>query len=213
MGKRVSDSDNDGALSGEKIGKFTLVGISLTILDFIIYNIVLQVFYGGSESGIQVASMVSGTIATVAAYFGHSRITWRARKPREYGVVWFFGWNVFTTFVVRQVVTRFFGLFTGLYDFAYSISSALGLPLSRENVETTGVFVLMTGVIMVLNYVFYERLVFGVSRSERSGTGRSAAGRLTAEKGSRGGAGAGKCAKRSEGQRRKGEKKKGRGGT
>ena len=201
MGSKVV-GDNDGALSGEKIGKFTLVGISLTILDFIIYNIVLQVFYGGSESGIQVASMVSGTIATVAAYFGHSRITWRARKPREYGVVWFFGWNVFTTFVVRQVVTRFFGLFTGLYDFAYSISSALGLPLSRENVETTGVFVLMTGVIMVLNYVFYERLVFGVSRSERS-----AAGRLTTEKGSRGGAGAGKCAKRSEGQRRKGEKK------
>ena len=173
MGGKVV-GDNDAAISGEKIGKFTLVGLSLTILDFIVYNVVLQVFYGGSDSGIQVASIVSGTVATVAAYFGHSRITWRARKPREHGVAWFFGWNIFATVLIRPVVTGFFGLFTGLYDFAYSISSWLGLPFSREFVETTGVYVLMTAVIMVLNYAFYEQLVFGKERKTGAGAGKGA---------------------------------------
>ena len=171
--------ENKAAL-GERIGKFTLVGISLTIIDFIIYNVVLQVFYGGSESGIQIASIVSGAIATVAAYFGHGRITWRARKPRKYGVAWFFGWNIFATTVIRPIATSLFGLFTGLYEFAYSISSWLGLPFSLEFVETTGVFVLMTGVIMILNYLFYDRLVFG-----KDGVMRTAGKKSTSKGGSR----------------------------
>ncbi len=166
-GKNSSKTD-DAAVSGKKVATFAVVGAALTVLDFLVYNIVLKMFYGGDANGIGVASVVSGVIAMVAAYFAHKNITWKARKPRKYGVAWFFGWNIFAVTIVRPIVTWIFGLviFNRLYEFAFSILSFFNMPFSYEFVNSTGVYVLMTGVIMVLNYLFYEKLVFGETKKK-----------------------------------------------
>ena len=163
MSEKVVKEVDEGGGTGKKVATFAVVGAGLTVLDFVVYNIVLRTFYGGEAEGASVASMVSGMVATVAAYFAHKNITWKARKPRKYGVAWFFGWNVFASTVVRPVVSWFFGLiiFSRLYEFAFSVISWLNIPFDYEFVKSTGIYVLMTAVVMVLNYMFYEKLVFG----------------------------------------------------
>ena len=41
------------------------------------------------------------------------------------------------------------------------ITSAVHLPFDYDFVESTGIYVLMTIVTMTLNYIFYEKVVFG----------------------------------------------------
>ncbi|MDO5480805.1 MAG: GtrA family protein [Candidatus Saccharibacteria bacterium] len=161
--KPSEEEAKDEIVSGKKVVTFAAVGAALTVLDFLIYNIVLQVFYNGNADGASVAGMISGVLATIVAYFAHNNITWKARKPRKYGVAWFFGWNILMATGVRPVILWFFGLvfFSRIYDFAFSIISWLNIPLDYEIVKSTGVYVLMTCVVMVLNYTFYEKLVFG----------------------------------------------------
>ena len=60
-----------------------------------------------------------------------------------------------------------FGLFTPVYELAHNISSFFRLPFSYEFIESTGVFVFASIVAMLLNYIFYDKLVFGDNHSEK----------------------------------------------
>ncbi|MBQ1393893.1 MAG: hypothetical protein IIY81_10275, partial [Lachnospiraceae bacterium] len=54
-----------------------------------------------------------------------------------------------------------FSLITPLYEFAFNIASAINLPFTYEFVLTTGSFALTSIVIMILNFLFYDKFVFG----------------------------------------------------
>ena len=107
------------------------------------------------------ASTISALIATIVAYILHSRITWRARDPGRFGIIKFFLWNLALALAIRPFLAWTMGFLTIIYDFAYGISEWLHLPFTHEYVTSTGVFIFISIVTMVLNYFVYDALVFG----------------------------------------------------
>ena len=64
---------------------------------------------------------------------------------------------------VKPVLTAFFDMkiFDPLYNLAFNICQFLHIPFSYEFVESTGIFVLLTAVVMVINFLVYDKFVFG----------------------------------------------------
>ena len=151
-----------------RILKFTGVGITCTIVDYALYSLFAVVIFGGNPNLYWLATMISGTVATFAAYMLHSHITWKERDPGKYGIVKFFAWNILLVIAIRPVLTFIFGILTGLYQFAFMITDGIGLPFSYEFVESTGIFVMMIAVTMVLNYLFYNRIIFGAVKTDEN---------------------------------------------
>lgn len=142
----------------QRVLKFAGVGIAATLADYLCYQIVLHTFLQGN---LAAAAIFAGVIATFVAYLGHSQITWKTRDPGRWGIVKFFLWNAFVVILIRPILVWIFELLSFLYGFGYWLASSMHLPFSYEFVESTGVYVLMTAVTMVLNYIFYGRVVFG----------------------------------------------------
>lgn len=145
----------------KKVFKFIGVGLSVTVIEYIIYTILVMVIFGGNTEMAPLATGLSGAVAMIVAFVMHSKITWRERNPGKFGVVKFFAWNILLVALIRPGLAAFFELLTGLYQFAFMITDAIHLPFSYDFVESTGIYVLVTAVAMVLNFIFYEKIVFG----------------------------------------------------
>lgn len=145
----------------QRVLKFIGGGLAATVVDYVVYTLFVMVIFGGDVGMAWLASIFSGIAATFAAFILHSKITWKERNPGKYGIIKFFAWNAFVIILVRPLLTKLFGLLTGLYQFAFMITSAVHLPFDYDFVESTGIYVLMTIVTMTLNYIFYEKVVFG----------------------------------------------------
>ncbi len=143
-----------------RLTKYTLIGLVLTLFNFLVYTFLAQVVIGDNDL-LWLATGISYLLSTFLAYFLHSRITWRERPISRHGVLMFFVWNLLTALVISPFATWIFGFFTPLYELAYRCTSALHLPLTYDFVESTGIFCLTTLVTMTLNYLCYDRLVFG----------------------------------------------------
>lgn len=144
-----------------KIFKFIGVGVAATLIDYAVYSLVVMVIFGGNTNFAWAGAVSSGVVATFAAFFMHSKITWKDKDPGKYGIIKFFAWNAFVVIAIRPVLTLFFGLLIGLYQFAFMIFDGVGVGFSYEFVESTGIYVLMTAVTMTLNFIFYDKIVFG----------------------------------------------------
>ena len=138
----------------QKIMKFTGVGIVATLIEYLTYQFGVNVIFGGN---LTLSAVLSGVVATFAAYLMHSKITWKTRDPGKYGVVLFFIWNAIAVFAIRPPLTWVFEQLDGLYQFAYMLTSWV---FSYEFVRSTGVYVLMSVITMILNYLVYEKVVF-----------------------------------------------------
>ncbi len=144
-----------------KIFKFIGVGLTVTLIDYLVYSFTMMVIFQGNTDLVWLDSITSGIAGTIAAYVLHSNITWRGRDPGKYGILKFFAWNALLVAVIRPGLTFIFGILDGLYEFAFMLTDGVGLPFTFEFVESTGIYILMTAVIMVLNFLFYDRVVFG----------------------------------------------------
>ncbi len=142
-----------------RVGKFAIIGVILSVFNFLIYTLLARLIFK-DNSWLWLDSAISYSVAAILAYILHSKITWKERPITRHGVIMFFIWNGVMVFVSLGL-TWLFGKITPLYEFAYSISSAIHLPFDYAFVESTGIFGLTTVVAMVLNYIFYDKLVFG----------------------------------------------------
>lgn len=144
----------------KKVLKFAGVGVIATVVDYLVYQFALNVLFVGN---LAPSAVVSGVVATFAAYVMHNNITWRERNPGKYGVVKFFIWNGIAVFLLRPPLTWIFSTcFDWLYGFVYFLTSWI---FNYEFVKSTGVYILMTLVIMLLNFAVYEKLVFTKEKS------------------------------------------------
>ena len=143
--------------------KFIFVGIALTVINFAIYTFLARVIFSSNEL-LWLDSLISYLLATFLAYFMHSRITWKERRPGQFGVTKFFLWNFLTALLISPFFTWLFKLITPFYEFLFNISTAMHLPFDFNFIESTGVFILTTCVTMILNYFFYDKLVFGTAK-------------------------------------------------
>ncbi|MBR3594733.1 GtrA family protein [Candidatus Saccharibacteria bacterium] len=146
-------------------GKYFIFGVLNTVINYGMYEaLALLVF---KEDGqLWIATLISGAISIFIGYFLHSRFTWKDREVGKKQLGKFFIWNVLLNVAVRPLLTAFFGLFGFLYKFAFDICQGIGLGFSYEFVETTGNYVLMTAVTMVINFLVYDKFVFGTKREK-----------------------------------------------
>lgn len=140
--------------------RYVLVGVSLTIFSYILYTILSNLIFKDNTL-IWLSNLIATTITTIIAYFLHSKITWKEREVTKTSIYKFFIWNAMIAFAISPFFNQIFSYITPLYEFAYNITSAIHLPFTYEFVLTTGAFVLATAVIMVLNFLFYDKFVFG----------------------------------------------------
>lgn len=141
--------------------KYIIVGITLTLINFVIYTVLNRTIFHENNDLLWLVSLISCAITSIFGYLLHSRITWRERNPGKLGAVKFMIWNILLAMVISPFLTWVFSLITPLYEFAFNITSAIHLPFDYDFVMTTGVFCLTALCTMILNFLFYDRVVFG----------------------------------------------------
>ena len=147
----------------KRVGKFIIIGIILTVFNFLVYTFIARVILMNNDL-LWLDSMVSYALATVLAYILHSKITWQERHVTKTGILMFFLWNGITAFLISPFFTWLFGFLTPLYQSIHQLCTNLNLPFDYNFVESTGIYLLVTIVTLILNYFFYDKLVFGTSK-------------------------------------------------
>ncbi len=165
---------NKAGTTKQKAGRFLVVGTSITIFDYLVYELLVMIFFGGNAEKAAIASVISGTIATLVAFVAHSRITWKTRDVGKTEIIRFFVWNIITMWILRPILAAGTGLLDPLYGLAQGIFNLVKIPFSFEFVKSTGIFVLTTAVIMLLNYLVYDNFVFGAKAGKGKYGKRSA---------------------------------------
>ena len=150
---------NHATKNPKRATRFVAVGGILTIINYILYSVLANIIFNNSDL-LWLASLISTSTSTILAYIFHSRITWKERRPKKSGVYNFFIWNFSIAFSLNPLLVQLFSFLTPLYQFAYNISSAISLPFTFEFIQSTGAFCFTTILIMVLNFLFYDKIVF-----------------------------------------------------
>ncbi|MBQ1373187.1 GtrA family protein [Candidatus Saccharibacteria bacterium] len=144
--------------------RYLIVGICVTGFNYALFAILSNLVIKNNDL-IWLSNFIATAVTTIVAYFAHSKITWKERTVTKHSIIRFFIWNAILTIAIAPAFTQLFSLFTPLYEFAFNITSAIHLPFTYEFVLTTGAFVLNSVVIMILNFLFYDRFVFGKKKA------------------------------------------------
>lgn len=164
-------SDNVKKTTGKKkqAGKYFIFGVLNTAVSYGIYEVLALTVFRAEL--LPLASLVSGVVGIFTGYYLHSRFTWQGREIGKVVLAKFFIWNAVTSTIIKPALTAFFrlGVFGLLYKLAFDICQFIHIPFSYEFVESTGNFVLGTAVIMVINFLVYDRFVFGKKRGGEQG--------------------------------------------
>lgn len=162
--------DQDSAATDVKTSKhatrYFFVGVSVTLFNYGLYSILANLIINNNDL-LWLSTLIATAATTIVAFIAHSKITWKERNVTKTSIIKFFIWNALLTIAIGPGLTQLFSLLTPLYEFAFNITSFMHLPFSYEFVLTTGAFVLTSTVIMILNFLFYDRFVFGKSRNTR----------------------------------------------
>ena len=145
--------------------RYLTVGVLLTVFNYGLYS-VLANFIIRNNDYLWISSLIATFVTTIVAYFSHSRITWKERNISKTAIYKFFIWNFIFAFGLGPLLTQLFSLITPLYDLAFNICQGIGIGFTYEFVQSTGAFVLTSGVIMILNFLFYDKFVFGESKKK-----------------------------------------------
>lgn len=146
--------------TGKRIGKFAIIGIVLTLFNFVLYTFIARIILGNNNL-LWLDSAISYALTTILAYILHSKITWLERSVTKHGILMFFIWNGITAFLISPLFTWLFGFFTPFYQLIHQLCTNLNLSFDYDLVESTAIFCLVTAITMILNYLFYDKLVFG----------------------------------------------------
>lgn len=159
--EKTSSTDKD--VSASRILKFAGVGFVAAVIDYAVYEVCILTFLSSLDFKQPLAIVIAGAVSTIAAFFLHSNITWKERDPGKFGVIKFFIWNILIIEILRPQLTVLFDLefFHNLYQFVYMVLGQMPLLSSYAFVSSTTSYVLITAITMTLNFIFYEKFVFG----------------------------------------------------
>lgn len=149
---------------------FLGVGILNTFLDFVFYSLLTYLFFG-DKSSIWIAGIISGTVALFVAFLTHSKITWKYRTINLATMIRFLIATGFGMWVIRPILLVIFIRVDFIYDRAYDIAQWLHIPVSYGFVANTGAFALMTAVVLVYNFIVYDKFVFTKGRGASNESG------------------------------------------
>jgi len=147
-------------------GRYLIIGTSLAIFNFGFYTILANLIIKNNDF-LWLSTFISTLVTTILAYILHSKITWKERPISKATIYKFFIWNIILTVAINPIFTQLFSLITPLYQLAFNIFQNLHIPFSYEFTLTTGAFLLTAVVTTILNFFFYDKFVFGKSKSQK----------------------------------------------
>ena len=156
----TSKNDAKKTKTSQHAKRYLVIGIILTIFNYGFYTILSNFIFKNPDL-LWLATFIATAATTILAYILHSKITWKERNISKTAIYKFFIWNGLLVFPIGPGLTQFFALFTPLYELAYNICQNLHLDFSYEFVQSTGAFVLTACVTMVMNFLLYDKFVFG----------------------------------------------------
>lgn len=145
--------------------RYLIIGIILTVFNFGLYTLLARII--NNNDLLWLSTLISTLITTVLAYILHSRVTWKERSPGKLGIYKFFIWNLIAAIAVGPFLTWVFSLITPVYEFAFNISNAIHLPFDYDFIQSTGAFGFTTVITMILNFLFYDKFIFGKQKEEK----------------------------------------------
>ena len=159
----MKKSKKDADVSASRILKFAGVGFLAAIIDYAVYEVCVLAIFSELSFKQPLSIVVAGAVSTIAAFFLHSNITWKERDPGKLGIFKFFLWNIPIIEILRPQLTVLFDLelFHHFYQFVYMLVGWIPLFSSYDFVSSTTSYVLITIITMTLNFIFYEKFVFG----------------------------------------------------
>ena len=146
--------------------RYLFVGIGITLFNYVLFAIIANLIIKNNDF-LWLSNLIATSITVIVAYIAHSKITWKERNVTKSSIIRFFIWNAMLAIIISPALTQFFSIFTPLYEFVFNITTAMRLSFSYEFILTTGTFILTSGVIMILNFFFYDRFVFGKNNSKK----------------------------------------------
>lgn len=144
--------------------RYLLIGISLAVFNYGFYTILANLIIKNNDL-LWLSSFISTAFTAILAYVLHSKITWKERNPGKLGIYKFIVWNIILTFIITPLFTQLSSIITPLYNFAFNISNSIHLPFSYEFIQSTGAFIIANAIIMIINFLFYDRFVFGKTKN------------------------------------------------
>lgn len=145
--------------------RYLIVGIVVTTFNYVLFAILSNLIITNNDL-LWLSNLIATAITTIVAYFAHSKITWKERKVTKHSIIRFFIWNAMLTVAIAPGFTQLFSLLTPLYELVYNITSTIHLPFSYEFILTTGSFAFSSIVIMIINFLFYDKFVFGKKKEQ-----------------------------------------------
>lgn len=144
----------------KRVGKFGIVGIANTLIDFAIYN----VLFGVVGLDVRVANIISTTIAMVFSFTANKRLVF---KPQSGSVmkqaIIFYAVTAFGLYVLQTGTIHILkDVWLGPIDLLLLIVHSLGLSqyLPDTFVINNGAKAAGTVLSLAWNYVMYRKVVF-----------------------------------------------------
>lgn len=156
---------NSSPVSGEvkRVGRFGLIGMLNTLLDFGIYNLLAN-----SATGLVLvrANIISSSIAMVFSFFANKRYVFkRSSGNLPIQAITFFALTAFGLYILQNGVIYFLTeIWTWPLQVGYALVNLIGLGelLSQDFITKNGAKLAATAVSLVWNYVTYKKFVFKV---------------------------------------------------
>lgn len=158
-----------------QVGRFAIVGVLNTIVDFAILNILVvtilpktlvlgSVTIFGTNytiTGLVLAGVISGTVSMINSFIFNSFYTFKARNVDALHAAYFFILTIIGVYIFRPILLKFFSdIWTWPVNFAYHMAIFLHLPLNESFVVSNGALAATILFVLVYNYLAYKYIVF-----------------------------------------------------
>ncbi|MFO0954957.1 MAG: GtrA family protein [Candidatus Saccharibacteria bacterium] len=144
-----------------QVGRFGIVGIANTAIDFIVLNIISRAT-GWSDV---VANVPAVMVAMTFSFFANRYFVFHSGQTKSIGrqALEFFPITAFGLIVIQGVVIWFFeSVWLGPVNFGVAVAQAIGVLnfVDKQFVITNGVKAVATLASLIWNYLMYKKVVF-----------------------------------------------------
>lgn len=152
--------------------RYLIIGTCLALFNYGSYAILANLIIKNNDL-IWLSTFIATAATTILAYILHSKITWKERPVTKTAIYKFFIWNILLTILINPLLTQLFSYITPLYEWGFNILQNLHIPFTYEFTLTTGAFVLTAIVTTIMNYLLYDKFVFGKAEKQNSNKTKS----------------------------------------
>lgn len=144
----------------KRVGKFGLIGVINTVIDFAIYNFMISVV----GFSVIAANVVAVTFAMTFSFFANKKFVFSNNsKDVARQAVLFLAFTAFGLYIIQNVII--YGLtevWTWPLEVGKNIVHGIGLEntFSQEFIYNNGAKAIAIGFTMVWNYLTYKKFVF-----------------------------------------------------